>query len=66
MPDQREIYRRHTEQYERLVSREDYQDNIPEAQALIDFFFGAELARQVVERQWVTLPECMGVWWQRL
>jgi hypothetical protein len=29
MPDHKEIYNRHANQYELLVSREDYQHNIP-------------------------------------
>jgi SAM-dependent methyltransferase len=37
--------------------------SLDEAEALIQFFFGDELAAQVVENNWVILPECTGIWW---
>jgi len=42
----------------------DYQfASLAEAEALTRFFFGEELAAQVVENAWVVLPECTGIWW---
>lgn len=38
-------------------------ESLTEAQTLVDFFFGAEMAKQVVERNWLILPECTGIWW---
>ena len=51
--------------------RTDYQfESLAEAESLIRFFFGDELARTlgqqcaaVVENEWVILPECTGIWW---
>jgi ubiquinone/menaquinone biosynthesis C-methylase UbiE len=44
--------------------RTDFQfASLDEAEALIRFFFGDELATQVVENEWVILPECTGIWW---
>jgi ubiquinone/menaquinone biosynthesis C-methylase UbiE len=44
--------------------RTDYQfESLAEAEALTRFFFGDELAEKVVERNWVILPECTGIWW---
>lgn len=44
--------------------RTDYRfASLDEAETLIRFFFGDELATQVVEKKWVILPECTGVWW---
>jgi ubiquinone/menaquinone biosynthesis C-methylase UbiE len=46
--------------------RTDYQfESLAEAEALTRFFFGDELAEKVVERNWVILPECTGIWWLR-
>jgi ubiquinone/menaquinone biosynthesis C-methylase UbiE len=43
--------------------RTDYQfESLAEAEELSSFFFGEELAAKVRENQWVTLPECTGVW----
>jgi len=41
-------------------------ESLAEAEALIHFFFGPELAEQVVARNWVILPECTGIWWLNL
>ncbi|MBN1890913.1 MAG: class I SAM-dependent methyltransferase [Thermoflexales bacterium] len=41
-------------------------ESLAEAVELVRFFFGDELARQVVARQWVILPECTGIWWRRV
>jgi ubiquinone/menaquinone biosynthesis C-methylase UbiE len=44
--------------------RTDYRfESLTEAEALTRFFFGDELAAQVVEKEWVILPECTGIWW---
>jgi ubiquinone/menaquinone biosynthesis C-methylase UbiE len=43
MPDQREIYNQHAEQYERLVSREDHQGNILSALVEIYPFEGGDV-----------------------
>jgi ubiquinone/menaquinone biosynthesis C-methylase UbiE len=44
--------------------RTDYRfDSLNEAEALTRFFFGDELAAQVIENKWVILPECTGIWW---
>jgi len=43
--------------------RTDYQfESLEEAERLTRFFFGDELAKAVVENDWVMLPECTGVW----
>jgi ubiquinone/menaquinone biosynthesis C-methylase UbiE len=45
--------------------RTDYQfTSLAEAENLVRFFFGDELARQTVQENWVILPECTGLWWQ--
>jgi ubiquinone/menaquinone biosynthesis C-methylase UbiE len=44
--------------------RTDYQfESLDEAKSLAAFFFGDELASDVVKNNWVFLPECTGVWW---
>ncbi len=44
--------------------RTDYQfEYVQEAIELTRFFFGAELADEVAQKQWRILPECTGVWW---
>lgn len=44
--------------------RTDYQfKSLAEAEELSRFFFGDELGNKVVEKHWVILPECTGVWW---
>lgn len=46
--------------------RTDYQfDSLEEAERLSRFFFGDDLAQQVVREGWLQLPECAGVWWLR-
>ena len=45
--------------------RTDYQfESLAEAEALIGFFFGDELAAQTVREGWQVVPECTGLWWQ--
>ncbi|MFL7837790.1 MAG: class I SAM-dependent DNA methyltransferase [Candidatus Promineifilaceae bacterium] len=44
--------------------RTDYEfSSVQEAEELTRFFFGEELANQVVEAGSVILPECTGIWW---
>jgi ubiquinone/menaquinone biosynthesis C-methylase UbiE len=44
--------------------RTDYQfESLGQAEVLVHFFFGPELAKQVISRNWVILPECTGIWW---
>jgi len=44
--------------------RTDYRFESPvEAEALNRFFFGDDMAKTVVENQWVIVPECTGIWW---
>lgn len=38
-------------------------ESLAEAEALIRFFFGEEMAEKVVEENWVLMPECTGIWW---
>lgn len=43
--------------------RTDYKfESLAEAEELSRFFFGDELANQVVQKNWTILPECTGVW----
>ncbi len=45
--------------------RTDYQfESLAEAERLTRFFFGDDLADEVVRKNWVILPECTGVWWK--
>ena len=47
--------------------RTDYQfESVDEAADLAGFFFGAEMADRVRERDSAILPECTGVWWKQL
>ena len=47
--------------------RTDYQfESLAQAQALVHFFFGLELAEQVIAQNWIILPECTGIWWLNL
>ncbi len=39
-------------------------DDVEEAEALMGFFFGEEMARWVVEERRVMIPECTGIWWR--
>jgi ubiquinone/menaquinone biosynthesis C-methylase UbiE len=49
--------------FKRNVIRTDYQfDDIEQAVAYTEFFFGADLARAIRENDWVRLPEWTGVW----
>jgi ubiquinone/menaquinone biosynthesis C-methylase UbiE len=45
--------------------RTDYRfGTLAEAELLVRFFFGDELAERTVKENWVILPECTGLWWQ--
>lgn len=45
--------------------RTDYRfESLAEAEQLTRFFFGDDLADEVVRKNWVILPECTGVWWK--
>ncbi|MCS6837032.1 MAG: class I SAM-dependent methyltransferase [Anaerolineae bacterium] len=45
--------------------RTDYQfESVDEAEALLGFFFGPELAARVRREQLTILPECTGIWWR--
>ncbi|MDF2663407.1 MAG: SAM-dependent methyltransferase [Paenibacillus sp.] len=37
--------------------------SLAEAERLTRFFFGSELAAQVVRNGWTVVPECAGIWW---
>jgi ubiquinone/menaquinone biosynthesis C-methylase UbiE len=39
-------------------------ESLAEAETLIRFFFGDELAQKVVEENRTVLPECTGIWWR--
>jgi hypothetical protein len=41
-------------------------ESLTEAESLIRFFFGDELAQKVVDQNWIVLPECTGIWWLTL
>ncbi len=44
--------------------RTDYKfASLEEAKTLIQFFFGDTMAEQVIENNWIILPECTGIWW---
>ncbi len=44
--------------------RTDYKfESLAEAEALLRFFFGDEMAQKVIENQWLIVPECTGLWW---
>jgi ubiquinone/menaquinone biosynthesis C-methylase UbiE len=49
--------------FTRQFIRTDYRfESLDEAAKLTRFFFGDELADEVVRRDWVVLPECTGIW----
>lgn len=41
-------------------------ESLDEAMALSRFFFGEELAEQTLKNNWTILPECTGLWWQKV
>lgn len=47
--------------------RTDYRfGSLEEAEDLTRFFFGDELGNRLRQNNWVTLPECTGVWWRNV
>jgi len=45
--------------------RTDYQfESVDEAESLVGFFFGPELAERVRRERLTILPECSGIWWR--
>lgn len=40
--------------------------DLGEAKELIGFFFGDEMANKVHHNNWITVPECAGIWWKHL
>lgn len=47
--------------------RTDYQfSSLEEAERLVRFFFGPELAARVLQEELLLLPECTGIWWRSL
>ncbi|MFB7814776.1 class I SAM-dependent methyltransferase [Paenibacillus chitinolyticus] len=38
-------------------------ESLKEAEETARFFFGEDLAAKTTRNNWVTLPECAGVWW---
>ncbi|WP_127529744.1 class I SAM-dependent methyltransferase [Paenibacillus kobensis] len=62
----KEYYKSLVEQYgfsHRWI-RTDYQfGSLAEAKETASFFFSDELANRVETNNWVSLPECAGIWW---
>lgn len=53
--------------FEHFWIRSDYRfKDIEESFHTAQFFFGADLAKQVKENNWVILPECTGFWYKNL
>jgi ubiquinone/menaquinone biosynthesis C-methylase UbiE len=53
-------------EFTRQSLRTDYRfESLNEAEDIVRFFFGDELAAEVVANKWVKLPECTGLWWRR-
>jgi len=47
--------------------RTDYRfHSLEEAIDLTRFFFGKALAQEVIEKEWIILPECTGIWWKKI
>ena len=47
--------------------RTDYEfASVAEAKANSEFFFGADLASLIDEKQWRVVPECAGIWWKHV
>jgi ubiquinone/menaquinone biosynthesis C-methylase UbiE len=45
--------------------RTDYQfESVTEAEELVRFFFGDEMANEMRQQQQIILPECTGIWWR--
>ncbi|MCA9885911.1 MAG: methyltransferase domain-containing protein [Anaerolineae bacterium] len=57
----------HEQGFQHRWIRTDYQfESVAEADELTRFFFGDELADAIVANQMDILPECTGIWWQRV
>jgi ubiquinone/menaquinone biosynthesis C-methylase UbiE len=41
-------------------------ESLDQAASLMRFFFGDEMARQVIANGWIILPECTGLWWSNV
>lgn len=53
--------------FEHKWVRTDYQfETIAEAIKNTEFFFGEEIIAKIELNQWVTVPECAGIWWKHL
>jgi ubiquinone/menaquinone biosynthesis C-methylase UbiE len=53
--------------FARRAIRTDYAfPSVARAAEVTGFFFGAEFARRVLAEQWTRIPECTGIWSQRL
>jgi len=53
--------------FQNVNIRTDYQfESLEEAEQLTRFFFGDEMADEVVRKNWVILPECTGIWWKTI
>ena len=53
--------------FQRSWIRTDYRfDSHREARELVDFFFGEEMLNKIGKEPQPILPECTGIWWQRL
>lgn len=53
--------------FQNKIIRTDYKfESLQEAEELSRFFFGDELGDKVLEKNWVILPECTGVWWLKI
>lgn len=51
--------------FKRKWIRTDYRfESLDEAVELSTFFFGEEMGREVIEKNWIILPECTGIWWK--
>lgn len=52
--------------FRRHWCRTDYRfASLAEAEELTSFFFGPTMAERVRQENWLTLPECTGIWWRR-
>lgn len=53
--------------FEHRWIRTDYDfTSIEEAEELIEFFFGNDLAKEVIKNNWIRVPECAGIWWRHM
>jgi ubiquinone/menaquinone biosynthesis C-methylase UbiE len=53
--------------FQRTWVRTDYQfASIEEAVRNLEWFFGAELTDRVRANNWISVPECTGLWWKEI